>query len=334
MATQKPKKQSAQYICLPSKESEKQARQQMSSVKKAVHRSLVFTIVSSITFLLSLAIAIGVMGTAGTFALVGTGFLLAASIAAAFEARTLFHAIAEERRVDHLKTEFISLASHQLRTPLSSLQWYAELLNEEKSLTKEQKDYTKEMMHAVRRMNNLIDSLLHAARLECEDIVPHNNKVSMNTLLMDLTTDLKTAAKEKDIKTSIHIPKKTVSLMTDSVLLNIALQNVFSNAVKYTKDNGTIEVRLKELDRAVTIEISDNGIGIPEKDIKRIFQRLFRASNVLKMDTDGNGLGLYITKMVLDSLDGTITVKSTVGEGTTFSIKLPKQKKAAKKKKK
>lgn len=334
MAKHKPKLQSARNVCLPSAESKKQVQMQMTSVKKAVHRSIVLTMVSSITFLLSVAIVMGVMNTAGAFALVGTATLLVASVAAAFEAKTLFHSIKEERRVDQLKTEFISLASHQLRTPLSSLKWYAELLSEEKGLTKDQKDYAKEMVFAVRRMNNLIDSLLHTAQLECEEIVPRMGKVTINILMRNLTKDLKMFAEEKEIEISVHLPKKTIVLHTDAALLGVVLQNLFSNAVKYTDPKGKVGVHVEEKENAVQIIVSDNGIGIPKKDITRIYQRLFRASNVLKIDTNGNGLGLYITKMVIDSLGGTIAVKSMVGKGTTFTVTLPMEKTAAKKTKK
>lgn len=334
MAKQKSKLQSARNVCLPSKESEKQVQAQMSSVKKAVHRSIVLAMVSSIAFLLSISIVMGVMNPAGIFALIGTGTLLIASIAAAFESRMLFHTIVEERRVDHLKTEFISLASHQLRTPLSSLQWYAQLLSEEKKLTKDQKDDAKEMVFAVRRMNNLIDSLLHAAQLECEEIVPRMKNASINILITDLAKDLKMSAEEKQIAITVRMPKKAVSLYTDTALLGVVLQNLFSNAVKYTNPKGTIDVHVQTKQSAVVITVSDNGIGIPKKDLTRIYQRLFRASNAIKVNTDGNGLGLYITQMVIESLGGAIAVESTEGKGTTFTVTLPiKEKKALKKKK-
>lgn len=334
MAKQKSKLQSARNVRLPSKESEKQVQAQMSSVKKAVHRAIVLAMVSSIAFLLSISIVMGVMNPAGIFALIGTGALLIASIAAAFESRTLFHTIVEERRVDHLKTEFISLASHQLRTPLSSLKWYAEILSEEKNLTKDQKEYAKEMVFAVRRMNNLIDSLLHAAQLECEEIVPRMKQVSINTVITELTKDLKMSAEEKNITIAVHMPKKAISLNTDSALLGVVLQNLFSNAIKYTDPKGKVDVNVKTVSSTVIITVSDNGIGIPKKDLKRIYQRLFRASNAIKIDTDGNGLGLYITQMVIESLGGTIAVESTEGKGTTFMVTLPiKEKKTLKKKK-
>ena len=249
-----------------------------------------------------------------------------------YGAMVVMQDITEERRVDYLKSEFISLASHQLRTPLSSLQWYAELLGEDKDLTPQQKEFVSEMSSAAKRMNNLIDSLLHAARLEGGSITPHKNMVPMNTLLMDLTEELRRSAKEKKIAITVKLPRRQVELNTDSILLHVVFKNLFSNAVKYTKPGGTVSVTMKAGKTHVEIAVSDTGIGIPKKDLKRLFQRLFRASNVLKMDTDGNGLGLFITKMIVDSLKGTIHVKSIEGKGTTFTVRLPMEK--AKKKSK
>lgn len=246
----------------------------------------------------------------------------------------VFQDITEERRVDYLKSEFISLASHQLRTPLSSLQWYIELINDKKALNDEQKEYVEEMNIAARRMSNLIDSLLHAARLEGGDITPHANEVELTSLIADLGEELRTMAKEKKIATSVSVPKKKVILNTDSVLLHVVFKNLFSNAVKYTMSGGKVAVSMKSTTKHVQIEVSDTGIGVPKKDQKRLFQRLFRADNVRKMDTDGNGLGLYITKMIIESLGGSVLVKSVEGKGSTFTVKLPlNTKKAAKKKK-
>lgn len=244
----------------------------------------------------------------------------------------VFQDITEERRVDYLKSEFISLASHQLRTPLSSLQWYIELINDEQQLNEEQSEYVKEMDFAAKRMSNLIDSLLHAARLEGGDITPHENTVELTTLVTDLGEELRSMAKEKGISTTVVVPKQKVHIETDSVLLHVVFKNLFSNAVKYTMPGGKVGVNMKASAKNVEITISDNGIGIPKNDQKRLFQRLFRANNVRKMDTDGNGLGLYITKMIVESLGGTVTAKSTEGKGCTFIVKLPIKKRRTKKK--
>ncbi|MDP6562124.1 MAG: HAMP domain-containing sensor histidine kinase [Candidatus Peribacteraceae bacterium] len=327
--------QSARNICFATKESGKHLQVQMSHVKRAVHRSIILTMVSSITFLLSLAIVTGVIGAAGKLAMVGTFMLLVASVAAAFEARVLFKAIAEEHRVDNLKSEFISLASHQLRTPLSSLEWYIELINDKNNLNTEQQEYVKEMDVAAKRMSNLIDALLHAARLEGGDITPHKNTVELTSLVTDLGDELRSMGKKKKIATKVFVPKQKIEMETDSVLLHVIFKNLFSNAVKYTPEGGDVSVSMEATKTAVYIEVSDNGIGIPKVAQKRLFQRLFRASNVLKMDTDGNGLGLYITNMVVDSLGGKISVESTEGKGSTFIVTLPiKKTKAVKPKKK
>ena len=237
----------------------------------------------------------------------------------------VFQDITDIRRVDYLKSEFISLASHQLRTPLSSLQWYTEILAEEKDLSKEQKEYVKEMGIASKRMSELIDSLMHAARLESGSITPQTSDVNVTELIQDLADGLKSEAKQKKIACSIKIPKDKMRIHTDSVLLHVVCKNLFSNAVKYTKSGGTISVTMAKHSKHVELSVTDTGVGIPKREQKRLFQKLFRASNVRKMDTDGNGLGLYITKMIVEGLGGSIGIKSVEGKGTTVTVKLPMQ---------
>lgn len=235
----------------------------------------------------------------------------------------VFQDVTEQRKVDYLKSEFISLASHQLRTPLSTLQWYIELLNTEGKVSKEQQEYVNEMTIAAKRMSNLIDSLLHAARLEGGDITPHNNTVDLTAIIADLGEELRALGKEKKIACTIKVPHKKEEIVTDSVLLHVIFKNLFSNAIKYTLPGGSVQVEMKSAKDHVKISVSDTGIGIPKSDQKRLFERLFRAKNVRKMDTDGNGLGLYITKMIVESLGGSVTCKSIENKGSTFTVKLP-----------
>ncbi|PIR54477.1 hypothetical protein COU75_00600 [Candidatus Peregrinibacteria bacterium CG10_big_fil_rev_8_21_14_0_10_42_8] len=250
----------------------------------------------------------------------------------------VFQDVTEQRRVDYLKSEFISLASHQLRTPLSSLQWYIELLNNEGTVSKEQQEYIDEMEIAAKRMSNLIDSLLHAARLEGGDITPHNNPVNLTSVITDLGEDLRSLGKDKKLACVISVPSKKVQIETDSVLLHVVFKNLFSNAIKYTPAGGKVSVDMVVKKSSVEIAVRDTGVGISKADQKRLFERLFRADNVRKMDTDGNGLGLYISKMIVKNLGGTITVDSTENKGSTFTVKLPlkvkEPKKQLKKKKK
>jgi len=239
----------------------------------------------------------------------------------------VFQDVTEERRVDYMKSEFISLASHQLRTPLSTLEWYIELLGGEGELNDAQKEYLHEMTIASKRMVNLIDALLHAAKLEGRTIEPHEQEVNLSELMQDLAEELQSLAKDKGIACSIDIPREKLLITTDSVLLHVVFKNLFSNAVKYTKPKGTVGVRMISEGGKAVISVTDSGVGIPEKEQKRIFERLFRAENVRKMDTDGNGLGLYISRMITENLGGKIRFESTEGKGSTFTVEVPIAKK-------
>lgn len=247
----------------------------------------------------------------------------------------VFYDITEERRVDYLKSEFIALASHQLRTPLSSLQWYIELFTSEgeKSLSKGQSEYLREMDTAAKRMAKLVDALLHAARLEGQAITPNKQRLDLHEFMEDLSEELRSLAKASKISCIANIPDASCAIQTDPILLHIVFQNLFSNAVKYTKPGGQVEIGIAERPTHIEISISDTGVGIPKKDQQRIFERLFRADNVRQMDTDGSGLGLYISRMVMDTLGGSIRFRSTENKGTIFTVSLPKHSRKTPKKK-
>ncbi|MDA1209221.1 MAG: ATP-binding protein [bacterium] len=240
----------------------------------------------------------------------------------------VFYDTTDERRIDYLKSEFISLASHQLRTPLSSMQWYIELFQSDDDgteLTAIQEEYLAEMDMATKRMINLVEALLRAARLEGEAITPDAEMVDIKTLVNDMGSELRSMVKDKKIGCKLTIPDEKCETSTDPVLLHIVFQNLFSNAVKYTPENGELAIKLESNAHAIKIYMSDTGIGIPAQDQKRMFEKLYRADNATQVDTDGNGLGLYISKMIMESLDGDITFTSQEGKGTTFVIELPKK---------
>jgi len=246
-----------------------------------------------------------------------------------FGAIAVFYDITEDRRVDYLKSEFVSLASHQLRTPLSAIEWYVELFTSEgeKKLSAEQKEYLNEIDIATKRMTKLVDALLHAARLEGQTIKPKMENIELCRFTNDMAEELRSLAKASQISCDVQIPKKRCALSTDPILLHIIFQNLFSNAVKYTRAGGSVRISLQEKRSSCEITVSDTGIGIPKKDQARIFERLFRAANVLKVDTDGNGLGLYISHMAIETLGGSLRFTSAENKGTTFVISLPKHSK-------
>jgi len=237
----------------------------------------------------------------------------------------VFQDMTEERRVDYIKSEFISLASHQLRTPLSSLQWYLELLSGEKNanLTTIQKESMREMQHAVQRMARLIETLLHASRLEGGEITPKMQKVNLTTLLRDIVGELQSLSKDKKLSCVADLPLQSITLETDPILLNVVFQNLFNNVMKYSKEGGEVELRCTKTKSVVKISVRDTGIGIPKKDQSRVFERLFRASNAISVDTDGSGLGLFISKMIIETIGGSISFESEENKGATFTIKFP-----------
>lgn len=237
----------------------------------------------------------------------------------------VFQDVTEERKVDYIKSEFISLASHQLRTPISTLKWYIELFTgeDQKLFNDIQKDSLQEMTRAANRMSTLVEALLHTAQLEGQGIVAKNSEIDIAEFIQDVSEELRSLAKDAKISCLIEVPKEKIILKTDPLLLHVIFQNLFSNAVKYSKPGSQITIRLEKKDHRVLISVADAGIGIPVEEHTRIFQRLFRAKNALKTDTDGNGLGLYIAKMIIDILNGKLSFQSTEGKGTTFTVELP-----------
>jgi PAS domain S-box-containing protein len=237
----------------------------------------------------------------------------------------LFQDMTDERRVDYIKTEFITLASHQLRTPISTLRWYLEILSgdEVKNLSETQKESLQEMQDAAKRMSNLVDALLHAAKLEGGAIEPKIEEIDAAKLVRDIAEELRTLAKDAKIACTITVPEKAITLKTDPILLHVVLQNLFSNAVKYSKAGDEVYIALIERKEGIEVTVRDSGIGIPKEQQKRLFERLFRASNAMTKDPDGNGLGLFISKMVMEILSGTISFVSEEGKGSTFSVTLP-----------
>jgi len=241
-----------------------------------------------------------------------------------FGAIIVLQDITEERRLDYLKSEFITLASHQLRTPLSAIRWYVELFDEEKkTLTADQRSYLKEIDHGLDRMVALLTALLHASHLEGEGLRPEMQIIDAGALVREMEKDCETMAGEAGLHCMLSAPRRKIMVKTDPTLLRIVLQNLVSNAVKYSRKGKRISIGFSANKSTIVFSVQDEGVGIPVAEQKRVFQRFFRAKNVRQMDTDGNGLGLYITKSIVERLGGTIEFKSRENEGTTFTVTFP-----------
>ncbi|MFA6077757.1 MAG: ATP-binding protein [Candidatus Paceibacterota bacterium] len=240
----------------------------------------------------------------------------------------IFRDITSEREIDKAKTEFVSLASHQLRTPLSTVNWYAEMLlaGDVGELNDKQKKYLDEVYKSNQRMVELVNALLDVSSLELGTFIVEPESVDISKLAQSVIDEQKPQINIKKISFSFSSEKNVGVIQADPKHLRMVVQNILSNAVKYTPDGGKIAMSLSWSGKGnILLKILDTGYGIPKNQQDKIFTKLFRADNVRNKDTDGTGLGLYIAKSIVENSGGKIWFKSLgVGDsGTTFYVTLP-----------
>lgn len=233
--------------------------------------------------------------------------------------------ITREKQIDKAKTEFVSLASHQLRTPLSAINWFTEMLiaGDAGKVTKKQNEYLKEIYSGNRRMIDLVNALLNVSRLELGTFVIEPVVTDVITLAKSVIDEIKPQIKEKKIQVKEKLKRKITKMNVDPKLMRIVFQNLLSNAVKYTPIRGTIEITVGIDEKVFKMAISDTGMGIPKLQQDKIFTKMFRADNARASDTEGTGLGLYIVKAIMDQSQGKVWFESVEGKGTTFFLTLP-----------
>ncbi|MEI7690808.1 MAG: ATP-binding protein [bacterium] len=232
--------------------------------------------------------------------------------------------ITKAKSIDRAKTEFVSLASHQLRTPLSAINWYTEMLikGDAGPINKEQEDYLGEIARGNKRMVDLVNSLLNTSRLELGTFEINPEPTDLKQIAQEEIVEMKQVILDKKLKI-VEDYDITSKISVDPRLLRIFFQNLISNAVKYTPENGKITIEIKLEDPNVRITVADTGYGIPNDQQDKVFSKLFRADNIRALDTEGTGLGLYIIKSILDASGGQIDFTSKENEGTTFNILIP-----------
>ncbi len=239
----------------------------------------------------------------------------------------IFEDMTKEKQIDKAKTEFVSLASHQLRTPLSTVNWYTEMLlaGDAGKINKEQKKYLDEIYHGNQRMVELVNALLNVSRLELGTFTIEPEPTDIVVLAKSAIDEQKHQIDEKKLKFSDHFNDDIPKINADPKLLRMVFQNLLSNAVKYTPEEGNIEFAISydQENKSINIKVTDTGYGIPKNQQDKIFTKLFRADNVREKDTEGTGLGLYIVKSIIEQTGGAIRFESEENKGTTFYISLP-----------
>lgn len=229
---------------------------------------------------------------------------------------------------NRMKTEFVSIASHQLRTPLSVIKWYVEFLtkkNLQANLTQEQKRYIQIIGESNQRMIRLVNDLLDISRIESGKIQIHPQPTNIIELTQNIIQENQPLAEQKNIKIIFKYDPGLPLLYVDPKRISMVIENLISNAIKYMKDNindALISIDLSQDGNKFLFSITDNGVGIPEKDQKKIFKKFFRADNTMKLKTSGTGLGLFIAKAIIESHKGKMWFVSKEGGGTTFYFEL------------
>jgi len=233
--------------------------------------------------------------------------------------------ITEQKNLDRAKTEFVSLASHQLRTPLATVKWHTELLLSGKhgALGEKQREYVEKVRRGNQVMVDLVELLLNVSRLEMGTLSVDVQDTSVSELVQDVLEELEPQVKEKSLAIEKQYDQGFQSIQTDKRLLRIVVQNLLSNAVKYTPEHGRVVVTLARQEGHHAIIVADTGYGIPADQQLMIFSKMFRADNIRKKSVDGNGLGLYLVKSIVELLGGTISFTSELDKGSIFTVLLP-----------
>lgn len=224
--------------------------------------------------------------------------------------------------VSRMKSEFIDVVSHQLRSPLTNLKWAADLLISGET-DKKETEYFQILKENSLRMEELVSDLITVSRLETTTLALQKEETSLENLIEETIFKFKPFAKSSNIEIEFKPQKDLPKILADVSQIKQVLENLLDNAIRYTKEKGRIELKLEKKEKNLYFEIKDQGVGIPPEDQKYIFQKFFRSKNVLREKTRGSGLGLYIAKSIIERSGGKIGFKSQEGIGSTFWFTLP-----------
>ena len=239
--------------------------------------------------------------------------------------------ITEYAKLENMRKEFVANVSHELKTPITSIQGFIETLKMTDNLDEDTKNrFLTIIENEATRLTRLIDDILLLSTIE-NKTKKKVEKVDLFEVFEEVHEVINYIAKKKNIKVKYDFENKDIDLWEYSGYIRQILLNIISNAIKYTGENGEVSIKQYIKSEKVFIEVKDNGIGIPEEDIERIFERFYRVDKARSRSVGGTGLGLAITKHMVKALNGNIKVESELGVGSKFIIELPFNAELAKK---
>ena len=237
----------------------------------------------------------------------------------------VFHDITELRRLENIRRDFVANVSHELRTPISSIKGYSETLLEGAIEDKDNaKDFISIIYKESNRLAKLIDDLLNLSKIESNGMKMVFLPVDILSVMNRIVSIINKQAELKSISIKLDTASNLQKVLADETRLSQVILNLLDNAIKYTHENGVITITVLSKDaKFIQVDVSDTGIGIPEKDLPRIFERFYRVDKARSRELGGTGLGLSIVKHIIQAHGGEVWVKSEPGKGSIFSFTIP-----------
>ncbi|MBI2038548.1 MAG: HAMP domain-containing histidine kinase, partial [Candidatus Nealsonbacteria bacterium] len=228
-------------------------------------------------------------------------------------------------QANRMKSEFVSIVSHQLRSPLANLKWAIEFMMSGKigPIGEKQLEYFKILKENLTRMVDLVSGLLTVSKIETAKLPFKKAEFFLNDLVKNVVRIFTPFASASNVKINLLLPADLPKIISDYSQVSQVVSNLLDNALRYIKNSGEIGIKTEKKNGYLYFEIKDTGVGIPQADQKYIFQKFFRSENVMKYQTQGSGLGLYISKAIIEKAGGKIGFKSQEGSGSTFWFTLP-----------
>jgi signal transduction histidine kinase len=242
-----------------------------------------------------------------------------------FNVVAVFRDITKEAEIDRMKSEFLSMAAHELRTPMTSIKGYSDMLlmGLAGECDERQKQFLDTIKGNVDRVLDMVNEFSEISHLESGALKLDAKPLHMDDLVSEVVVSLRPQIEAKEINLTVEVPPDSPEVWGDRTRVIQILTNLVTNAYKYTPDGGRIAITAQWIEDSMQVDVADTGIGIAPQDQEKLFTRFFRADHPGVRRVAGTGLGLSITKSIVEMHGGRIWVKSQLGEGSTFSFTLP-----------